>query len=67
MGLILLSTLQVAINGAHYCDFRYRTRKEDVTHIAIEGDVTIRTLRFTPPASSLPPMVSDNTLYEVFT
>ncbi|XP_022907930.1 galectin-7-like isoform X2 [Onthophagus taurus] len=52
--LILIEDMQfkLAINGRHYCDFRHRIPFQAITHLGIEGDITLSLVAFegNPPA-----------------
>lgn len=44
---------KIAINGAHYCEFRHRIPYEQITHLTIDGDVDIE--RISIVSTSAPP------------
>ena len=39
-------TLQIAVNGSHYCGFRHRVPKERITHLVIEGGVHVHSIQY---------------------
>lgn len=43
---------KIAINGAHYCEFKHRIPYQEITHLTIDGDVDID--RITVTSSSQP-------------
>lgn len=38
---------KIAINGAHYCEFKHRMSYGDITHLSIDGDVDIERIAIT--------------------
>lgn len=42
--LVESSEFKIALNGSHFTEFRHRIPFERITHIAIDGEVTINTL-----------------------
>lgn len=38
---------KIAINGAHYCEFRHRIPYQQITHLTIDGDVDIERISVT--------------------
>ena len=67
--LILLDFdhMKIAINGSHFTEFRYRIPMNRISHLAIDGDVSISSINFegstqpsysaptAPPVAVLPP------------
>ncbi|CAN8031822.1 unnamed protein product [Ixodes persulcatus] len=58
---------KIAINGAHYAEFRHRLPIHQVTHVAIDGEVSVGMLHFEgsvqssapPPGPLYPPLGGD--------
>lgn len=38
---------KIAVNGAHYCEFRHRIPYQQITHLTIDGDVDIERIHIT--------------------
>lgn len=38
---------KIAINGAHYCEFKYRIPYQEITHLTIDGDVNVERIAIT--------------------
>ncbi|GFS68240.1 galectin-4, partial [Nephila pilipes] len=43
---------KIAVNGQHFTEFQYRLPLQNITHIAIDGDVTIDCIKFEGLAAS---------------
>jgi hypothetical protein len=41
MVLVELEQFKIAINGAHFCEFRHRIPYQQITHLTIDGDLDI--------------------------
>ncbi|KAI2801156.1 hypothetical protein RDWZM_009563 [Blomia tropicalis] len=63
--LIETSEFKIALNGNHFTEFHYRLPIERVTHIAVDGDCTISTIKLegTPYSSASAPPPIDNVPY----
>lgn len=50
---------KIAINGAHYCEFKHRIPYQEISHLTIDGDVDIGQITITsasaPPQSAYQP------------
>ena len=46
--------MQVAFNGAHFCEFAHRVGMDRVSHIAIGDDVIIHNINVTNPLGGGP-------------
>lgn len=61
---------KIAINGGHYAEFRHRIPIHRVTHIAIDGEVSVSMLHFEgsalssapPPGPMYPPLSGDTAM-----
>lgn len=42
---------KIAINGAHYCEYRHRIPYHAITHLTIDGDVDIERISITGPST----------------
>ncbi|XP_017494442.1 PREDICTED: spidroin-2-like [Rhagoletis zephyria] len=57
--LVEPSEFRIALNGAHFTEFRHRLPFERITHLALDGDATITTVVIEPSpysSASAPPM-----------
>lgn len=60
---------KIAINGAHYCEFRHRIPYQQITHLTIDGDVDIEKITVTQSSQEQPayqpsaPAPANNTPY----
>lgn len=43
---------KIALNGAHYCEFRHRIPIHEITHLSIDGDVQVERITITSSTSS---------------
>lgn len=41
---------KIAVNGAHFCEFKHRIPFQQITHLTIDGDVDIHKIHITSPA-----------------
>ena len=57
MVLIDSDHFKIAINGSHFTEFRHRLPLQRITHLSIDGDVTIGSITYegTPQPSYAPP------------
>lgn len=46
---------KIAINGAHYCEFRHRVPYQQITHLSIDGDLDIDRISVSSAESSAAP------------
>lgn len=65
MILVEPDQFKIAINGAHYCEFKYRIPYQEITHLTIDGDVNVERIAISsssyapsyqpPTAPTVPP------------
>lgn len=55
MILVEADQFKIAINGAHFCEFRHRIPYVDVTHLTIDGDVDIDRITISSSTSPTTP------------
>lgn len=55
MILVESDHFKIAVNGQHFCEFRYRLPLSDVSHLAIDGDVVINSIKYETVSEQVSP------------